>query len=61
MKETTGEVSMTVVTLVAIALIGGLVAFMWPNIKGYINSMWQSSAGSCPTGTTWDATQHKCV
>lgn len=61
MKETSGEVSMTVVTLVAIALIGGLVAFMWPNIRGYINDMWQGSAANCPAGFQWDANQKKCV
>lgn len=29
MKEATGEVSMTVVTLIAIAVIGGILAIFW--------------------------------
>ena len=40
MKEATGEVSMTVVTLVAIAVIGGIIAFMWPQIKNKITGLW---------------------
>ena len=43
MKEATGEVSMTVVTLVAIAVIGGILAFMWPTIKDKINTLWTGS------------------
>ena len=30
MKEATGEVSMTVITLVAIAVIGGILVAFWP-------------------------------
>ena len=40
MKEATGEVSMTVVTLVAIAVIGAILAFMWPTIQNSIESLW---------------------
>ena len=40
MKEATGEVSMTVVTLVAIAVIGGILAFMWPTIQESITGLW---------------------
>lgn len=40
MKETTGEVSMTVVTLIAIAVIGGIIAFMWPSITNKITGLW---------------------
>lgn len=48
MKEATGEVSMTVITLVAIAVIGAILAFMWPTIKTTINNLW--NPGSCPAG-----------
>ena len=48
MKEATGEVSMTVITLVAIAVIGAILAFMWPQIKAKINGLW--NPGSCPAG-----------
>lgn len=40
MKEATGEVSMTVVTLVAIAVIGAILAFMWPTIQNSIENLW---------------------
>lgn len=40
MKEASGEVSMTVVTLVAIAVIGAIVASQWDRISGWISSMW---------------------
>jgi len=40
MKEATGEVSMTVVTLVAIAVIGAILAFMWPTIQNSITGLW---------------------
>lgn len=48
MKEATGEVSMTVVTLVAIAAIGAVIAFVWPSVKNKVNTLWQSS--DCPAG-----------
>lgn len=40
MKEASGEVSMTVVTLIAIAVIGAIVATQWDNISGWITTMW---------------------
>ena len=51
MKEATGEVSMTVVTLVAIAVIGAILAFMWPKIQNSIEGLWGdvgTSAGYDP-------------
>ena len=40
MKEATGEVSMTVVTLVAIAVIGAILATQWGNIQNSITNLW---------------------
>ena len=40
MKEATGEVSMTVVTLVAIGVIAAILAFMWPTIQNSISGLW---------------------
>ena len=40
MKEATGEVSMTVVTLVAIAIIGAILATQWDNIRDRITGLW---------------------
>lgn len=51
MKEATGEVSMTVVTLIAIAVIGGILTLMWPQIKAKISELW-GGASTCPAGTT---------
>ena len=42
MKEATGEVSMTIITLVAIAVIGAIVAANWDNISGWIGGLWGS-------------------
>lgn len=39
MKEATGEVSMTVVTLVAIAVIGAILAIFWQPITDKISSL----------------------
>ena len=42
MKEATGELNMTVVTILA---IGAIIAFfwvMWPNIQNTINGMWNN-------------------
>jgi len=46
MKEATGEVSMTVVTLVAIAVIGAILAFMWPTIQNSIEGLWGGAEDS---------------
>jgi len=56
MKEATGEVSMTVITLVAIAVIGGILALMWPTIKDTITGLWggDSAQEQCKhNGGTW--------
>ena len=39
MKEATGEVSMTVVTLVAIAVIGAILALFWQPMTNKINDL----------------------
>ena len=38
MKEATGEVSMTVIVIVAVAVIGAILAAMWPKLKGTIEN-----------------------
>ena len=42
MKEATGELNMTVVTIIAIAGIAAFLAFMWPNIQKSITNQWNS-------------------
>ena len=50
MKEATGEVSMTVVTLVAIAVIGAILATQWDTIKDKIGDLWVNGE----TETQWE-------
>lgn len=42
MKEATGEVSMTIVTLVAIAVIGAILATQWDTIRDTITGLWNT-------------------
>lgn len=46
MKEATGEVSMTMVTIVAIAVIGGILALLWPQIQKWISNSFGSASGT---------------
>ena len=54
MKEATGEVSMTMVTIVAIAVIGGILVMLWPTITNWINGTF-SDMQNCPSGYHKDA------
>lgn len=40
MKEATGELNLTVITLLALAAIIGFFWMMWPIFKDTINSQW---------------------
>lgn len=42
MKEATGELSMVVVTILAIALIAGVVRFLVPLAQKYVGEQWKS-------------------
>ncbi len=44
MKESTGELSMVVVTLLAIALIAGVVRFLVPMAQNYVSDKWDNIA-----------------
>lgn len=59
MKEATGEVSMTVIVIVAVAVIGGILALMWPKIKGTINdSFGNTGEAACNnSGGTWSCSK----
>lgn len=50
MKEATGEVSMTVVTLVAIAVIGAILATQWDTIRNSIADLWNDGEAN----TRWN-------
>lgn len=60
MKEATGEVSMTVIVIVAVAVIGGILALLWPQIqKTILNAFSGNADNTCPTGQTWNGSS--CV
>lgn len=64
MKEATGEVSMTVIVIIAVAVIGGIMAVMWGPIKSKVQKAWGGSgndiSGECPAGTTYDSKTGYC-
>ena len=43
MKESSGDLSMVVVTLLAIALIAGIVKFLVPLASDFINDSWHNT------------------
>lgn len=53
MKEATGELNMTVVTVVAIAAVAAFFyAFVWPGIKSSIESNTHCANAICPSNCT---------
>lgn len=46
MKEATGELNMTVVTIVAIGLILAAVYFLLPRVLGNITNGWESTTNT---------------
>lgn len=50
MKAATGELNLTVITLIAIAAVIGFFWVMWPNIKTSLNSQWDNISGNDPNG-----------
>lgn len=45
MKAATGELNLTVITLIAIAAVIGFFWLMWPQIQTSINSQWANISG----------------
>ena len=41
MKAATGELNLTVITLIAIGAVIGFFWMMWPNIQNSINNQWK--------------------
>lgn len=62
MKEATGEMNMTVVTIIAIGAIIAFFWFMWPSIKstisGQIGNL--SDGSKCSNGQVWNETKQVC-
>ena len=42
MKAATGELQLTVITLIAIAAVIGFFWFMWPTIQNAISNQWEN-------------------
>ncbi len=42
MKEASGELNLTVITLIAIGAVIGFFWLMWPKIKNAINTQWNN-------------------
>lgn len=62
MKEASGEFSMTVVTIVAVTVIAGVIAFIAPKVAGWVETEWNNVSGTqttCPNGKVWNGNQ--CV
>ncbi len=50
MKAATGELNLTVITIIAVAAIIGFFWFLWPTIQNSINSQWSNiSSGNIVT------------
>lgn len=50
MKAATGELNLTVITLIAIAAVIGFFWVMWPKIKDSLNSQWNNISSNAPNG-----------
>ena len=51
MKAATGELNLTVITLIAIAAVLGFFWFLWPSIQSSINAQWDNINSGAATGT----------
>ena len=57
MKAATGELSLTVITVVAIGIVAALFAALWPTIKSRIQGAWDETEENSRTGNvddTWN-------
>ena len=52
MKAATGELNLSVITLIAIAAVIGFFWMMWPNIKNAINNQWDNISNDKGAGYT---------
>ena len=45
MKEATGELSMTTITIIAVIAIAAIVSFLTPAVREYIKNTWEGLTG----------------
>ena len=60
MKEASGELNMTLVTIVAVGVILAIFLAMWPAISDFINESFTGTQ-SCPVGERWDVNAGACT
>ena len=66
MKESSGELSMTVITIIGVIAIGGVVTmFALPAVRTWITNTFNNISGGtgtiqCPAGQSWDSTTSSC-
>lgn len=60
MKEASGELNLTVVTIIAIAAVAGIGTFLYTKVKDTINTQWNtidqggtSSTNTYTNGKSW--------
>ena len=46
MKEASGELNMTLITIIAVAAIGGIFLLLYPQIKNVISNRWSSETNA---------------
>jgi hypothetical protein len=46
MKEASGELNMTLITIVAVAALAGLFALLWPRISNVVKNKWDQTENS---------------
>lgn len=49
MKEASGELNMTLVTIIAVAAIGAIFAALYPTIRNTIANRWSSESAATKT------------
>lgn len=49
MKAASGELNLTVITLIAIAAVIGFFWIMWPRIQESLNTQWDNISNSKPS------------
>ena len=60
MKEATGELSMTVVTIIAIVAIAGIVTWLAPLVKDYVEGAWGNLSHGCQNGQVYNPATKMC-
>lgn len=59
MKAATGELNLTVITLIAIAAVIGFFWLMWPSIQDAINKQWENINSNDPATAGYIIIDHK--